>query len=408
MFSETAVAKVDARPYFERVLCHALKEGLVDEARLASIRREGAKGIVQLAGFFGTANLRPELEAARTRLVTLVGLALEAEAGGQLDAAARLLRDKSLLALSKAGAERLRGLLKLPTDSFLEPPNALNEDEKVFLSRWTFDEPMTFARYLLERKAREKNHNLHELSYWLAGKFGVSRDEVQGWHVSCDSVVNSVLLVLFAEKNPKGFFSGERFTKLHEAARKKRKHDFALLDEWREEAPPALQALLDRAREHFLSDVLALIRGHEAIDLYRRQERFSGLFFFDASDVDEVTHHDKAMEEEWRRITGGHGDHTDVQCTALLMVATGLDPTPVLRKKDAIAIWQHFRDAGFDDKAVEAFIETVVPFEYQADVLRLWQEDLGPEAGVKLDDDIQAHALTYLHEACRPGWKKKP
>jgi hypothetical protein len=114
------------------------------------------------------------------------------------------------------------------------------------------------------------------------------------------------------------------------------------------------------------------------------------------------------MEEEWRRITGGHGDHTDVQCTALLMVATGLDPTPVLRKKDAIAIWQHFRDAGFDDKAVEAFIETVVPFEYQADVLRLWQEDLGPEAGVKLDDDIQAHALTYLHEACRPGWKKKP
>jgi hypothetical protein len=25
---------------------------------------------------------------------------------------------------------------------------------------------------------------------------------------------------------------------------------------------------------------------------------------------------------------------------------------------------------------------------------------------VKLDDDIQAHALTYLHEACRPGWKK--
>lgn len=90
MFSETAVAKVDARPYFERVLCHALKEGLVDEARLASIRREGAKGIVQLAGFFGTANLRPELEAARTRLVTLVGLALEAEAGGQLDAAARL------------------------------------------------------------------------------------------------------------------------------------------------------------------------------------------------------------------------------------------------------------------------------------------------------------------------------
>ena len=74
-----AIATVDSRPYFERALCHARTEGLVDAARLEAIHREGAKGIVQLAAYFSTANLRPELEAARTRLVTLVGLALEAE-----------------------------------------------------------------------------------------------------------------------------------------------------------------------------------------------------------------------------------------------------------------------------------------------------------------------------------------
>mgnify|MGYP007095742936 FL=1 len=96
----TSIATVDSRPYFERALCHARAEGLVDAARLEAIHREGAKGIVQLAAYFSTANLRPELEAARTRLVTLVGLALEAESGGKLDVAARLLRDKTLLALS--------------------------------------------------------------------------------------------------------------------------------------------------------------------------------------------------------------------------------------------------------------------------------------------------------------------
>ena len=49
MSSDTVLATVDNRPYFERVLRHALKEGLVDAARLDAIRREGAKGIVQLA-----------------------------------------------------------------------------------------------------------------------------------------------------------------------------------------------------------------------------------------------------------------------------------------------------------------------------------------------------------------------
>ena len=64
MSSDTVLATVDTRPYFERVLRHALKEGLVDAARLDAIRREGAKGIVQLATYFGTPNLRPSLEAA--------------------------------------------------------------------------------------------------------------------------------------------------------------------------------------------------------------------------------------------------------------------------------------------------------------------------------------------------------
>ncbi|PKO57074.1 MAG: hypothetical protein CVU28_00565 [Betaproteobacteria bacterium HGW-Betaproteobacteria-21] len=408
MFSETVLATVDARPYFERVLSRALSDRLIDGARLAALKSEGAKAIVQLATYFGTPNLRPELEAARTRLVTLVSLALEAESGGNVDAAIALLRQKSLLALSKSGADRLRVVLKLPSDGALElAVVSSGEDEKSGLSRWTFDEPITYARYLAEKRRRETNQAMHELSYWLAAKFGLPRKELEELQVPCESIMNSVLLVLFVEKEPKGFFSADRFMQLHESARKRRKHDFALLDTWREALAPALRTVLDRACEHFLTDVLRIIKSHSAADICREQERFSGLFYFDTSNVEDLTHHDKARAKEWQRITGGKGDHTDVQCTVLLMVATGLDPTPVLRKQDATLIWQNTRATGFNEQAVSGFIDTLVPFEYQSDIRRLWAEDLGPEAGVQLDDADAARALSYLHETCRPGWKQK-
>lgn len=106
MSRNTTVATVDARPYFEQVLCYAVNQRVIDDERLAAIGREGAKGIVQLAGFFGTANLRPELEAARTRLVTLVSLALESASGGKLAAAADQLRQKRSLPCRRPGPTR--------------------------------------------------------------------------------------------------------------------------------------------------------------------------------------------------------------------------------------------------------------------------------------------------------------
>src|SRR5690606_13604546 len=102
MFTETSLATVDSSPYFERVLRYAIEQGLIDDVRLEAMKREGAKGIVQLAQFFSTAHLRPALESARTRLVTLVSLALEADSGRRMDTASRLLKEKSLLALSKS------------------------------------------------------------------------------------------------------------------------------------------------------------------------------------------------------------------------------------------------------------------------------------------------------------------
>lgn len=407
MSTDTALTTVDASPYFERVLRDALKNRLIDATRLEAIRREGAKGIVQLAAYFGTANLRPELEAARTRLTTLVGLALEAEAGGRIDVAGQLLRDKTLLALSKAGADRLRKLHSLPSERLLAAPEVLRESEKDFLDKHTAGTPITYSRYLAERSAREKNQHYIDLTYWLAGQFGVARDDATEWHVFCESVINSALLILLSERKPSGFFSVERFMKLHEAARKKRSPSFPTLDLWLEDAPPGVRSLMEKEKERFVAKVLPVVREVAATEIYRNQDRFSGLFFFDTSSVDEITHHDKARAEEWLHITGRQGAHTDVQCGVLLMVATGLEPARSLRKKDATQIWDNFRANGFDEQAVTHFIENVVPFEYQADVRRMWLEDLGPEARMQLDSTDEGDVLDYLQDTCRAGWKKK-
>ncbi|HRH71852.1 hypothetical protein [Zoogloea sp.] len=407
MFADTALTTVDTRPYFERVLCHALQTGVVDNTRLDALRREGAKGIVQLATYFGTPNLRPELEAARTRLVTLVGLALEAESGGKIEVAGCLLRDKTLLALSKAGADRLRKLHTLPTERLLGAPEVFRESEKDFLARCTADSPMTYARYLAEQVTRERNKDYIDAAYWLAERLGVAREDADEWHVFCESVINSALLVLLCERKPAGFFSVERFMKLHEAARKKRSASIPALDAWLEEAPQSVRKLLQRESARFVAEVLPVIREFSATEIYRNQDRFSGLFFFDTSSVNEITHHDKACAEAWTRITGNQGEHTDVQCGVLLMVATGLEPTRSLLKRDATRIWDRFRESGFDEAAVARFIENVVPFEYQSDVRRLWEDDLGPEASLQLDSDDTTLVMNYLQDTCRAGWKKK-
>ena len=86
------------------------------------------------------------------------------------------------------------------------------------------------------------------------------------------------------------------------------------------------------------------------------------------------------------------------------MVACGLEPARSLRKKDALAIRDAFGAGGFDEAAVARFIDEVVPFEYQADVRRMWDDDLGPEARVHLDSDDETRCwITCRKPAARAG-----
>ena len=80
----SAVALHDARPFFEKALHYGVQHGLINSARLDAIRADAPKGMVQIARYFGSEYLRPELEKARARLVNLVSLSLEHSSGGDL------------------------------------------------------------------------------------------------------------------------------------------------------------------------------------------------------------------------------------------------------------------------------------------------------------------------------------
>lgn len=401
------LAHFDKRPFFEQVLAHGRAQGLIDDERLAGIRREGAKGIVQLAGFFSTAHLRPELEAARIRLVTLVSLALAMGSGGELSVATDLLRHKTLLSLSKAGADALRSLLGLPQDLWLEPPVPIAQFEKPMLSFWTLDQPMTLERFLTEKAQREHILAQHELCYWLAGRLGVSRQHLQ-MHESCESVINSAMLLLFVDKAPRAFFSPNQFMKLHAAAAKRRKHDFPALSAWLAAAPAALRPLLEAARQHFIDTVLPALKTTPAQAFVHGVDSgpSSSVFYFEAGGLDELAHHDQEQEALWRRLTGGKSTDPYVLNTLLLTVAAGMEPRPSLRKKDALELQARYRQDGPNDEGVLRFIQQIAPFQIQSDLTHLWQDDLGPEARDHLDDDDPDRVLSYLFDTCVVSFKK--
>ena len=107
----------DARPFFEKALAYGVQHGVIGADKLAAINADAPKGMVQIARYFGSEFLRPELEKARDRMVNLISLYLLDTTGGDLHEAAISLRDHSLLSRSKGGSDMLKRLIAMPESS---------------------------------------------------------------------------------------------------------------------------------------------------------------------------------------------------------------------------------------------------------------------------------------------------
>ena len=149
-----AVALHDARSYFEQALQYGVQHGILDAARLAAINADAPKGMVQIARYFGSEFLRPELEKARERMVNLISLCLQHDSGGDLHRAAVALREHSLLSRSKGGSDMLKALIVMPASSHfgMIEHGAFADRHKPQLADWSL---RPYTDFQAERARRE-------------------------------------------------------------------------------------------------------------------------------------------------------------------------------------------------------------------------------------------------------------
>jgi len=163
----------DASPFFEKALIHGVQHGLIDQAKLAAIAEDAPKGMVQIARYFGSEYLRPELEKARDRLVNLVSLHLQDASQGDLHTATTLLRDHSLLSRSKAGSDLLKALIVMPQNTHfgMNERGGFSDRHIPQLARWSL---ASFADYQAEFLARQHAVQVVEAALWFADQLGLS------------------------------------------------------------------------------------------------------------------------------------------------------------------------------------------------------------------------------------------
>jgi hypothetical protein len=385
----------DQRPFFERALQHGVYSAVIDRDKLASIVSDGAKGLLQIADFFGTRYLRPNIEEARTRMVNLVSLFLEENSGGDLDRAARSLRDHSFLSHSRGGSEMLKRLWAMPEDTshgiLVKPP------QKEFLADWSRRSLPAYRQALAERQG-------HQLAIttalWLAERLGVSAAELST--VAAESVVRSALLVHLNGTGPLAIPTAGDLLQVVEAMRKRgvpgkgRKLLAGLLQELPASCLPVAQRELQRIESEDLPRIADRSR-----PLARLLQELEPLYHLRDFGPEDAGQFDAAASADWRRITAGRTDDGSL-LTLFVCLAADVPPQPVLSKAAARALIRKARRDGFKRLPVLGLIRALAPYAMQDDLETLWKEFF-PEAEAALLDAADTkltEALDFLRENC--------
>lgn len=407
----TGLTAFDGRPFFDKALHHGVAQGLISIERLNAIEADFAKGIVQIANYFGTAYLRPELELALRRMVYLMSLYLEDVSAGELSVAAASLRDKTLLSHSKGGSDMLKRLQAMP-DSSLMLGNAVSpESQRAYLDDKTTANALTLAEYRAERAVRQLSQDTIDFSLWLANKMGVAR----GDYDDAEALIRSAMLVLFVDKAALTLPTRSAFVQLIKAAKRvQARLDQARFQAFFENAPARFQHLARRAMDRFIEQDLPQIRlADNTADKLLYGDTAQPYFVSESLDED-VSEYDRLVAREWHRVTRGDSDDPQVIATVFLLLATGLPPKSSMLLKDAKEVTRIFRSSGFDSQAVLGFVDLHAPESLRADLRHAWTDDIKREAEERLadtdpsrPDSYMERALEYLHGMCRATWKSR-
>ena len=449
----SSVSLFDARPFFEKALVFGVQNGIVDAQKLDEISASAPKGMVQIARYFGSEFLRPELERAKDRIINLVSLHLEEATGGDIRQAAELLRDHSFLSRSKAGSDMLKSLIAMPQNSHfgMNEGRSFTDDHIPLLAKWTLK---SLPDYQAELAKRRQVAQVIDAALWLADALGMEASELEEAGKDAEAVIRTALLVLAVKRTEMPDWVA--FDKIVMLLRKKagtvkskpRANAISSANGSASANKPALvsapatseslelpipknmplefHGVVEGVRQTVLADLPKILDATLATrKLFDQTPAFMGRYFWVEDGLAEVDDFDRAASGAWNKATGGHGDDSSL-LTLFLTLATGTAAKTLLTEKAAASLIRKIRKntksrsngedanggngnggnsgnkgnigisasqqkpAGLDPELARQYILANAPEQHQMDYARLWQEFIeDAQATLQSDRDYE-------------------
>lgn len=398
----------DERSFFEKALAYGLSHGLISLQRLDAMEDEGARGMVQIARYFGSEFLRPELERARQRMMNMISLGLRVHSGGDFRRAAELLRDQSLLSRSKAGSDLLKALIVMPQSSHfgMNEQGGFSDRHIPQLARWTL---ASYEQYQAEFNAREHAVLAVRAATHMAHSLGLEPDALQEAGADADAVIRTALLasVQALDAFPdwaslEALLTGWRKKSNTPATLAKSVQNLSKAMALPSGLDTKTHSMVSALRDSVIADLPKLLDAKTPLrKLLDQTPAFMGRYFWLEDALGEVHQLDTQRSVAWEKITRGLSDDATV-LTLLLCVCAGQAPKTRLSEKSA-AIWvRRWRKKGLDAQLALNWLEQHAPAHYLEDCKALWQsfcEHAGPTLLDEHDKNLRA-ALRLLRAEC--------
>ena len=374
------LAAYDARPYFARALEHGLANGIIEPPTMDAMRADGAKGVVQIANYFGTAHLRANLDDAIERMVTLASLYLEHISEGNLTRAARSLQANTFLSHSRGGSEMLKRLFALPASPTVDEPPDEAEIKEFLRARTDASGRWSVAIYRSELAQRQGFQAEISAALWFADELDLPQEALIG--EAADHLLHAGLFTRLAGRIGEGLLNAaelKAFLKKIRSAKRKLRVNPALLDD----VPEQHRDVCDRHLKRIVAQDLVRIADPKTPldDLVREYHaRFSAF-----ARLQEVDDYAALVTDEWQSVTKGKTD-TDSMNTVFLCIAAGLPPKPAITAAEAkaairaLSALPDLHDA--DDESlrrVPDFIYKNAPHQMIDGLIAQWEEEFLPE-----------------------------
>ena len=403
----------DSRPFFEKALQYGVQHGIISPTKLEAIETEAPKGMVQIARYFGSEYLRPEIEQAKNRIVNLVSLYLEHSTGGNVQLAAESLRDNSFLSHSKAGSTLLKDLITLPQNSHfgMNERTEFTDEQIPLLSKWTL---RTLPEFQAELGKRQKVAAIVDAAVHLAEQLGFDEEQLEEAGMDAEAVIRTALLTLAAKNRKLPDWGGfERLITLlrkKPAAEVKKALSSSVLPK---NLPDAFTEVVESVRKSVIADLPKLLDPElPSRKLFNQTPAFMGRYFWVEDALSEVDTYEREVDDKhaariehssktWQKATQGHSDDSSL-LTLFLTVAAGATPKSLLTEKSATVLIKKIRKTGLDPELPLAYIREHAPVAYQNDFCEMWQEFIADaQITLKSDFDYNLHdAMALLRLQC--------